>query len=183
MTHGGEGQTLVSGVKPAGSGPRLIADNDRDDGGLRKSPTGDGFGRGEALRRAAARAQLMEQTAGARVAGDDRGDRSYGNGGFGATELGRGSGWWLWAHGGMLSTLMCSPASYIVWNDGSDMAMQRRASGTAALVLENMRGDGVRGKTKRGSPHVVWRRQRARGRPDGDVALPAISGAGGSRRR
>ena len=70
VIHGG-GQTLVSGVKPAGPGPRLVAGDDRDGGGLQKSPTGDGFGRGEALRRAAARAQLMEQTAGAGVAGDD----------------------------------------------------------------------------------------------------------------
>ena len=72
MGHGGV-KPRSSRVKPAGLGPRLVAGDDRDDGGLRKSPTGDGFGRGEALRRAATRAQLMEQMAGAGVAGDERG--------------------------------------------------------------------------------------------------------------
>ena len=67
-----------NGVKPAGPGPQLVAGDDKDGGGLRKSPTGDGFGRGEALRRAAARAQLMEQTAGAGVAGDDGEELGHG---------------------------------------------------------------------------------------------------------
>ena len=92
-TQGG-GQTLVSGVKPAGPGPRLVAGDDRDGGGSMKSCYG--FGRREALRRAAARAQLMEQTAGAGVAGYDRGEvirggRSSDTRGFGVPVHGRTS--------------------------------------------------------------------------------------------
>ena len=74
---------------------------------------------------------------------------------------------------------MCLAASCSGCSHGGDMAVRRRASGTVALALEDVQGDGFRGETKRGSPRVGWRRQRARGRPDGDVVLPGISGAGG----
>lgn len=64
----GEVKPLVKRVNPAGVDQRLVTGEAKDGGRLRKSPTSDGFGRGEALRRAVARVQLMEQTAGAGVA-------------------------------------------------------------------------------------------------------------------
>ena len=66
------------------------------------------------------------------------------------------------------STAVSSKAGGGGCGHDNDMAGRRRASGTAALALEDVRGDRDRGETKRGSPRVVWRRQRARGRPDGD---------------
>ena len=50
---------LVSGVKPAGLGPRLVAGDARDGGGARIFPTVDQIDRGLVLCVAGARAHLV----------------------------------------------------------------------------------------------------------------------------
>ena len=64
----GEVKPRSNGVKPAGPGPRIIADDDRDDGAARECSTGRRFTRGLWLRLAGNAEHLMERTGGAGVA-------------------------------------------------------------------------------------------------------------------
>ena len=92
----GRSNPLVSGVKPDGLGPRLVAGEARYGGGARDLPTVDQIGRGLVLRVAGARAHLVGQAGGAGVERARRsrargGGRSLDGAGFGAMVHGRTS--------------------------------------------------------------------------------------------